>query len=341
MKNLLLIAVASFVLTSCFKEIDKEPLPLTIEDSFTVQNSMKSYQTYYYFYENTVKEVSVASPSSWDLAFESAGDGDRVMLGWATSSIAYKTGKFNISEVSQSDVLEYINNTEGWTFDDPAYTNYLDSLSLQTWEDGEVYVQNRGVVNDNYYLIQFVSKTEDSYTFNYAKATDNQNVKTFVIDRSEGLNYVCFSFDQDAVVTVEPRSIEWDIVFTPYLGWWETLDSGIFAPYSHSGILINNEAGVMAAQIFDEDINFGDIDSTFIATSEFSVWKGVIGSNWKILGNTDATELYEMDGNKKYILKKYDSLTGVYKYFKLRIINYQLNNLDHHPTVEFKYLPNE
>jgi hypothetical protein len=263
------------------------------------------------------------------------------MLGWATGSIAYKTGKFNISEVSESDVLGYLNNLDGWTFDDPAYTNYLDSLSLRTWEDGEVYVQNRGVVNDNYYLIQFVSKTEDSYTFNYAKATDNQNVKTFVINRSAGLNYVCFSFDLDAEVSVEPRSVEWDVVFTPYLGWWETLDSGIFASYSQSGILINNEGGVMVAQIFDKDIDFIDIDSSYISTSEFSVWKGVIGSNWKILGGTDSDNLYNMDPDKKYILKKYDSLEGVYKYFKLRIIDYKLNGEDHYPTVEFKYLPNE
>ena len=215
MKKIVLIGLVSFVFTSCFKEIDTIPLVRTIESTFTVQNSIKSVQTYYYLYENTAVEVSTASPRSWDLAFESAGDSSKVLLGWATGSIAHSTGKYIISDVSEGEVLDYINNSDEWTFDDPAYTNYPDSLSLQNWEDGEVYIQNRGVESDNYYLIQFVEKTDDYYTFNYAKATDNQNIQTFVINRSDGLNYVYFSYDENSTVTVDPRSVEWDIVFTP------------------------------------------------------------------------------------------------------------------------------
>lgn len=341
MKRLILAGLVSFVFTSCFKEIDIVPIERTIESTFTVLNSMRSYQTYYYFHENTAEEVGSVSPSTWDLAFESAGENNRVIIGWSSASLIHKSGKYDISEVSENDVLEFINDTEGWNFDDPAYTNYLDSLALQYWEDGEVYVLNRGATSDNYYLIQFVEKTEDTYTFNYSKATDNQNIQTYTINRSSGLNYICFSFEENAEVTVEPRTIDWDIVFTPYLGWWETLVEGEFSPYNQSGILINNEGGVRVAQIFDENIEFEDIDSLFIATSEFSSWKGAIGSNWKILGGTDSENLYNMDPNKKYILKKYDSISGVYKYFKLRMIDYKLNGEDHYPTVEFEFLANE
>ena len=341
MKNLILAGLVSLIFTSCFKEIDKVPIERTIESTFTVQNSIKSYQTYYYFHQNTVVEVNSISPSSWDLAFESAGENNRVLIGWSSGSLLHKTGEYNIADVNQDEVLDYINNSDNWKFDDPAYTNYLDSLGLQNWEDSEVYIVNRGATADNYYLLQFVSRAEDSYTFNYAKATDNQNIKTFVIDRSSGLNYVYFSFEQNAIVSVEPRTIEWDIVFTPYLGWWESLDEGEYSAYTQSGILINNEGGVRVAQIFDENIEFEDIDSLFIATSEFSSWKGVIGSNWKLLGGTESENLYTMDPNKKYILKKYDSLTGIYKYFKLRVIDYKLNGEDHYPTVEFQFLANE
>ena len=341
MKKILFVGLVSLILTSCFKEIDTEPLIRTIENTFTVQESIKSTQTYYYFYENIGMEVSTSSPRSWDLAFESAGDGSRVMLGWATSSLAHKTGEYNIGDVSQDEVLDFMSNSNEWTFDDPAYTNYLDSLSLQNWEDGEVYIQNRGVESDNYYLIQFVEKTEDSYTFKYAKATDNQTVQTFTITRSSGINYRYFSFDENTTVSVEPRSIDWDLVFTPYLAWWETLTPGEYSPYTTSGILINYENGVRVAQIFDEAIDFEDIDSTYIATSEFTDWKGVIGSNWKVLGGTDSENLYNMDPNKKYLLKKYDAITGVFKYFKLRIIDYKLDGENHHPTVEFKFLADE
>ncbi len=341
MKKIIFIGIISFAFTSCFKDIDTVPLVRTIESTFTVQNSIKTTQSYYYFHENTASEVSLVSPRSWDLAFESLGDGSKVLLGWATGSLAHKTGRYDISDVSQDDILDYINNSDEWTFDDPAYTNFPDSLSLQNWEDGEVYVQNRGVESDNYYLIQFVEKTSDSYTFNFAKATDNQNIQTFIINRSDGLDYIYYSYDENSTVTVEPRTVEWDIVFTPYLGWWETLTPGEYSPYFQSGILINNEGGVRVAQIFDEDIDFEDIDASYIVPSEFTDWKGVIGSNWKILGETGSQNLYIMDPNKKYILKKYDIQTDVYKYFKLRIIDYKLNGEDHYPTVEFKFLGNE
>ncbi len=341
MRKLVFASLASFIFASCFKEIDTVPLVRTIESTFTVQNSIKSIQTYYTLYENIGIEQSTSSPRSWDLAFESAGNDSRVMLGWATSSVVHKTGLYNISDISQAEIIDYIDNSNDWMFDDPAYTNYKDSLSLQNWEDGEVYIQNRGVESDNYYLIQFVEKTDNTYTFNYAKATDNQNVQSITISRSDGLNYVYFSFDDNSTVPVEPQSNEWDILFTPYLGWWETTTPGEYSPYAMSGILINNESGVRVAQIFDPAIDFEDIDETDIPNSEFMDWKGVIGSNWKVLGGVDSENLYHMDPHKKYLLKKYDFQTGVFKYFKLRIIDYKLNGEDHFPTIEFKFLVDE
>lgn len=330
-----------FLISSCFKEIDVEPLEKTIESSFTVQNSIQRTQTYINLYENIALEVSNVSPRIWDLAFESLGDGSRVLLGWGSASMGHKTGKFSIGEVSQTEIVDLINNSDDWTFDDPAYTNFTDSLTLENWEDGEVYVQNRGVESENFYLIQFVSKTPESYTFNYAKATDNQDIKSFTIDRSEGLAYIYFSFDENTTVTVEPRNLDWDLVFTPYLAWYETLTIGEFSPYVVSGVLINYEAGIEVAQIFDDAIDFVDIDESYIASSQFTDWKGVIGSNWKLLGNTTSENLYNMDPKKKYILKKYDFQEDVFKFFKLRFIDYRLDGEDHYPTVEFKFLANE
>ena len=66
--------------------------------------------------------------------------------------------------------------------------------------------------------------------------------------------------------------------------------------------------------------------------------KGAIGSNWKILGSVGSENLYTMDPDKKYIMKKYDYETDRDMYFKLQIVDYKLNGEDHHPTIEFKYL---
>ena len=340
LKKITAIALVSVILTSCFKEIDIEPIEIKIEDQFTVENSIKTTQTFFRFYENIVVEVSQNAPSEWDLAFESAGDSGKVLSNYSRFAITVKTGEYNINEVTEDDVVDLI-PSDDWMFDDPAYTNFTDSLSLKDWEDGEVYIIKRGTNDENdYYKIQFVDKNVDEYTFNYSKATET-NFKTAVVPRSLGLAYVYFSFDTENVVQIEPQINTWHLLFTPYYGWYETLTPGEYTPYGISGALINYEGGVRVAQIFDEEISFGDINSTFIADAEFTDWKGVIGSNWKLLGDAGSNNLYIMDPVKKYLIKVYDDDESIFKIFKMRFVDYKLNGEDHYPTVEFKFLVNE
>ena len=332
------IFLALPVFTSCFKEIDLEPIPRTIDESFTVEHSIRRIQSFYRFYENTVIEVDTALPASWDLAFESAGTGNRVLTGWASSSTIVKTGISDFNEINQEMILELIDHSGDWTFDDPSYINTIDSVSLGNWEDGEIYIQSRGVESDNYYAIQFISRTESTYQFKYASAKSLDMIREAVIERSSGFNYVYFSYSANDGVTVDPPRREWDILCSPYLGWWETGTPGEYAPYSQSGILINNEYGVRIARVFDPAVEFEDIDLSFIYEYEFTDMKGAIGSNWKILGSVGSENLYTMDPDKKYIMKKYDYETDRDMYFKLQIVDYKLNGEDHHPTIEFKYL---
>jgi len=344
MKKRFLISViflAALLVPSCFKEIDTEPIPRTVDKTFTVQHSIRNIQSFHRFYENTVLETDTAVPSAWDLAFESAGPGSRVLLGWASYSTAVKTGQYDFSEISQELILDLIGNSGTWSFDDPSYLNTLDSLTLRNWEDGEIYIQNRGIERDAYYVLQFVSKTENSYTFRYASAQSLDQVRESTIYRSTGFNYVYFSFSANASVQVEPLRSEWDILCTPYRGWWETSESGVYAPFNLSGILINNEFGVRIAHVFDPAVAFEDMDLSWIARYDFTDMKGAIGSNWKILGAVGSSNLYTMDPDKKYLMKKYDQETGRIMYFKLQIVDYKLNGEDHHPTIEFKFLGSE
>jgi hypothetical protein len=326
------------MLTSCFEEIDLVPIPRTVDESFTVEQSIRRIQSYYRFYENTVIEVDTALPSIWDLAFESAGAGNRVLTGWASSSTIVKTGISDFNGITQDKILDLIENSDEWTFDDPSYINIMDSVSLRNWEDGEIYIQSRGVESDNYYALQFISRTDNTYRFKYASAKALDQIKEAVIERSSAYNYIYFSYSANAVVQVDPPSREWDIECTPYLGWWETDTPGEYAPYSQSGILINNENGVRIARVFDPAIAFEDISLSYINQYEFTDMKGAIGSNWKILGAVGSENLYTMDPDKKYIMKKYDYETDKVMYFKLQIVDYKLNGEDHHPTIEFKYL---
>ena len=332
------IILISIIYTSCIKDIDTDPIPRTVDKTFTVQYSIKRIQSFHRFYENAVLEVGTASPTSWDLAFESAGPGSRVLIGWASASTVVNTGKVSFTEISQGFILDLIENSDNWTFDDPSYINTLDSVSLRDWEDGEIYIQSRGVESDNYYAIQFISKTEDSYTIRYASAQSLENIHEAKIYRSTGFNYVYFCYSENDILLVEPPRRDWDIMCTPYLGWWETLTPGEYSPYTQSGILINNEFGVRIARVFDPMVTFEDINFSSIDDYEFTDMKGAIGSNWKILGSQGSDNIYNLDPDKKYIMKKYDFGTDSDLYFKLQIVDYKLNGEDHYPTIEFKYL---
>lgn len=335
---LILMVLMPVIMASCIKDIDTVPIPRTVEETFTVQNSIKQIQTFFKFYENTVLEVNNASPYSWDLAFESAGTGNNVLIGWGTKSRVIGSGKYNISEVTQTQILELIESPETWKFNDPTYITINDSLCLKDWEDGEVYIHNRGVESDTYYVFQFVSRTSISYTIRFASAQSLNEVSESTIYRSTGFNYISFSYRENSLVDVEPLSVDWDILCTPYTGWWETDDPGIFAPFYVSGILINNEAGVRVAHVFDPEIEFTDIDLSFVDLYEFTDLKGAIGADWKILGAVGSPNFYTMDPDKKYLLRKSDPDEESEMFFKLQVVDYKLDGEDHYPTIEFKFL---
>ncbi len=331
----LLLVTANY---SCLKDIDTEPIPRTLDETFTVQQSIKRYMSYYRFYKNTVVEVDTALYTDWDLAFESAGEGNRVLPGWAIGSTVVGSGKYEFSEISQELILAFIDTSDAWSFTDPSYINTFDSCSLKNWEDGEIYIQNRGRTKDNYYVLKFISRTDDSYTFKYASAQSLEDVKETTVYRSEAFNYVYFNYNTESLVTVEPNRLDWDLMFSPYLGWWESTVTGEFSPYTFSGALINNETGVRIAHVFDPEVAFQDISYGDIENYEFTDMKGAVGSNWKLLGPVGSVNLYVMDSTKKYILKKYDSETMDEMYFKFQFVDYKLDGEDHHPTVEFKFL---
>jgi len=337
------ILLPALLLSSCFKEIDTEPMERTVEETFTVQHSIRKIQSYHWFYENAVVEVDTAG-TRWDLAFESAGDGYRVLLGWASYSTGVPTGIFDFGDpaLTQELVLDLKENSDDWVFDDPSFVNTPDSMALTGhWENGEIWIQNRGVSDDNYYAIQYVSSTETSYTFRYASARSLDQVRTATVNRSSGFNYVYYSYDSHSVVQVEPPSRDWDLLFTPYRSWWETSTPGIYAPFNLSGVLINNEAGVRVARIDSAEILYEDLDFSSVDRFGFSDKKGIIGADWKVLGDQTSGNIYSMDPDKKYLLKKYDPETDRIMYFKLQIVDYKLNGEDHHPTVEFKFLGSE
>jgi len=318
-KSILYFTILSLtvLLTSCFSEIDTIPQERTTENVFNSQYSIYSNVTFYKIYENTTAEVSNELIGNWDMAFQSAFEGDNVLINYSTSARTIKTGISEFSEVDKSTV-EDLFNSDQWKFNDPAYSNVKDSVALKDWENKEVYLVYRGFASrpeEAYYKIQFVSKTPETYTFKYAHVESTQEIEK-TINRTQGLVNVYFSFENDAVVVHEPNIKEWDFYMGPYSGWFETLTTGVFAPYDLTGVMINNEGGVRIAQVFDEDIEYENIDLAMAENLDYTDWKGAIGSTWKLIPSTE-NPIYNMDTNKKYVLKLYDG-----NYYKLRFLDF-------------------
>lgn len=307
----------SFLFSSCFQEIDTVAIEKTVENNFTSQFSIYSNVTFYKIYENTTQEVVNRKLGLWDLAFQSAKEGDNVLVNYTISGRAIKTGTSDFSQVDKTTVEELF-DSEDWKFNDPAYSNIKDSIALKDWENKEVYLVYRGNTfspENAYYKLQFLSKTTESYTFQYSHVESTTAIEK-TIKRTQSLANVYYSFDIGDTVEHEPNMNEWDFYFTPYNGWFETLTAGVFAPYNLTGVMINNENGVQVAQVFDELIAYEDINLTLAENSDFTSWKGAIGSTWKKIPSTE-NPIYAMDTTKKYILKLANG-----DYYKLRFIDF-------------------
>lgn len=320
-KSTIYILAISLISTSCFQEIDTVALEKSTKTVITSNYYISENVTFYKIYDNTTAEVSNRPIGNWDLAFQSAMEGGIVLVNYTVSAKAISTKSSDFSNVDKKTAEDLLNEhpLSEWEFNDPAYSNINDSTALENWENGEVYLVNRGsrtVSQEAFYKVQFISKTLDSYTFKYAHI-ESAHENEVTINRTQGLANIYFSFETESVTEHEPLLEDWDFYFAPYLGWYETLTEGVFAPYSITGAMINNESGVRVSQIFDENVAYEDIDLSIAGGLEFTDWKGVIGSNWKNLPATDGSTGYTMDTSKKYVIKLTDG-----NYYKMRFLDF-------------------
>lgn len=318
------------LMTSCFNDVPG----VEQFDEITSNYNISSNSTFFKIHQNTTIEVSNSLRGNWDLSFQSALPGFHVLTNYTSSVRAIKSGISNFKDVDVQ-TLENLIDSDQWKINDPAYSNVKDSLALKDWENGEVYIMNRGVSQlpqDKYFKFQFIAKTDDSYTFKYANIdSSSETVKT--VNRNSKLVNVTFSFNDGDIVDFEPEIEDWDFFLTPYLGWYETLVTGVYADYNLTGVMINNEAGIRVAAIDDEDVLYDDIDLSFAQTQNYSDWKGIIGSTWKLIPSTE-NPIYEMDTNKKYIFKHTDG-----NYYKMRFTSfYNKNGEQGYPSFEIKKL---
>ena len=312
-----MVLITAFSLSSCFKEIDTEKLPPL--ETFTAQFNIKEMQSYYKIEENEVRLVKFNNPKAWDLGFETGTNGRRIIINYSAQAQIIDTEKEDINEVDENLAVELL-NADNWKFDhqngDP------DSTAIDNWiESGNVFLLYRGAIFQNevaYYKIFFESVNDNEYVFQYADIHENEIISK-TIPKSNLTSFVTFSFTTGEIVELDPGKTEWDLLFTPYYGWYETLTPGYFLPYYMSGVYINYLNGVEVIKIDDYDTAFDSIDYSYVSQYEFSTKQDIIGQDWKLLPDPD-NPFYYMDENKKYIVR---AVNG--NYYKLRFLNYYSN----------------
>ncbi len=265
------------------------------------------------------------SRSSWDLAFY-CGVENRVMLNATNVVTAIITDKTDLSQVGTHDTvgkqlflssypairdLELVDDLDG----------DLDLTRIPEIQDKDapspVIIINTGPKNNTQGAIikaQIYRSGSEGYTIVYAELSEN-TTKTTTINKDSDYNFKFFDFS-DGEVSVEPKSSNWDIVWTRSL-YLTLLPGAGDVPYMFSDMVaINNLGGIRVSEkTFDtqeeRDTYYEEYTAEDLASETFSTDKWYIGSNWRhtaIPGSTEPVGTYK---NKFYIIK--DLIGNAYK----------------------------
>lgn len=338
--NLIIIFFSIILLNSCFKEDDRitphDPGNAETDSVRLTQNNLYLYQSYYDLGAGRI--ISTNLKKEWDLGFDCAADGWRIILNSSNFMYAAATGQTDFS--IQPDTAGLV-----WKFD--ASSGNPDSVAFGKWVDfspqdsasvysNEIYVIDRGYDEAGNLRglrkIVFQELSDSSYTFRYANL-DGSGDNTFTVIKKPEVNYICFSFNEGGKqLDLEPPKYDWDLLFTQYTTLLYT-DEGDPYPYLLTGVL-SNTTGVMVAQ--DTLYDFSTINLDIAQTLFYSQTLDEIGYDWKdVVGDVSS-------GNVTYVIVEglnYVVMDAEGYYYKLRFISYY----DHSgekgiPTFEYQRL---
>jgi len=290
-----------FVFVSCMKE--EIPVPAheagDVSESTIELGTDYRYQAYYDF--ETDAFVGQHEKIVWDLGFEASVTGNRIVLNTGKSMSASRTAP----GIAFTDVVDTVG--ANWEYD--ASSGKLDSTAIGDWQTySGVYIFDRGYSHDGthqgFRKAEFTLLNTDEYEIHYANL-DGSDEHTYVIEKDVEYNFTFFSFETNAVVSVQPPKEDWDIVFGQYAHMFEPT-----FPYLVTGVLSNRNK-VEVAEVFDKafaDINFADV-SEYLFSSDINI----IGYDWKVFTGG----IYETDPSKNYIVKSTEGL-----YFKIHFVDF-------------------
>jgi hypothetical protein len=316
----------ALLLASCFPEDERvqphEPGDLQV-GSVAIG---PDYQLQSFYDLNTNSEVSKNSNMDWDLGFESAGNGYRIILNSSRFMYAGNTGEIVFEQVDSKDGIEMLFDHSSGHPDSMAIGEWYFEEEDTVYSKKEVYIIDLGMdeasMNMGFKKVQF-DLQDGAYVIRYAEL-DGSNEGSLTIDRDAQKNFVCISFE-NGIVDIEPHRESWTMKVSRYTTMLQT-NIGEDYPYIVFGVLLNPYKVVAA---LDTVHDFADIVLADTSEITFSQDLDAIGYEWKYY-NFDAG-VYTVVPEFSYIIRDRDGY-----YYKLRFVDFYNDTGDKgHPEFEF------
>lgn len=300
----IVIPICAVVLTGCMRE--ELPVPRAPRgDAREIQHCLgQGYQQQLWIDLASGAVVRSNSVMDWDLAFESAPGGWRIMLNGGRLMKALNTGASSIdAAVDPNSVL--------WQGAIDAPSGHPDSTAFGDWRGGTpLFLVDMGYDAAGNMLgvrrIRPISADASGYVVEVAQA-DGSGVETFSVPRDPQRAWVHFGFAQ-GVVQVAPPSGTWDIVLTRYTHIFRDID----LPYLVVGALTDGTTVRVAVL---PDAAFDAVAPSDTLLFPFIALRDAIGYDWKEYGFDSGT--YEVDARRVYIVRRADG-----RLHKLRFLDY-------------------
>lgn len=247
-----------------------------VSDSVTLGAGYMN-ESYYSLAEG--EAINVAN-NNWDLAFDMSSFGGTVRANRLSEVYLYPGGIADWEILDTSGIEEwtrYYNSDVNWSFgalNAPANPDEATDLGWGEYNTTTHYTEGSRLfvvkMQSGEFKKLFIEELGGgAYTFQYDKL-DNSDLTIEGITKADysTQNFIHYSIETKAIVSREPNTTEWDIVFSNY---HSEVAPGVY--YGVTGVLSN--AGIEVQEINDVPV----ADAIFAGT--FDTETNIIGHDWK------------------------------------------------------------
>ena len=325
MKNILLLALAITLFSSCEKEelpllapvnnLRGTPIDTTGEENLIVKGAsiinavtMESdYRNQIWFDLGTNSVVKTNLRTDWDLAFDCNLNDNILYLNPALAASVAMTSETDFEKVTSGAGLTYIHEHQ---------SGRLDRLAIgDVTNQRNVFIIDRGFNPSGKALGRWkaqITLVQDGDYYLTSSKLNGDDLTTAIISKKPQYNKVAFSFNTLSELQIEPSKTDYDICFTQYTHMFKNPTIA----YSVNGAIINSYNTEVAEEF---DIEFNAITKSHAQTLFYSDDLDIIGYDWKdfdIQSNT-----FTIFSDQSYLIK--DASRNL---FKLHFLDFYDDN---------------